>query len=300
MAKPAHIQYKSIVKDHIRDIHNYVPTGTYFETLTYTFENNRDYNHRFTETFSPRNNANLYGYTNLRLMGDFDKIKKVELFLGGFTIDSIYPSINDEHRSFSILDKQILPGTLYHEYRLFIDLDKFTTLTVTIDVYKLINPILDNISCEFVFCQNQYNGEGYQETKINTINTYFSFPMKKITIFSLYPLTDLKILLDNRYTFTFKCESLNCEEESLNMFNNLADIPRELCEIIKSYLLAKFNKYVCYFDPSVNFSSVNSGAIIHSTCNKATNTTPNIIHVFGYSQNVFQLNKDMTRQVYAE
>jgi hypothetical protein len=78
-----------------------------------------------------------YGFHNIKINGDLNKIDKIELNIGGYPITTIYPKITG-HNTFSITDTQIIPVIKYNT--MYVDIYHSTDIEISFDIMKLLNP----------------------------------------------------------------------------------------------------------------------------------------------------------------
>lgn len=215
LSQELHKKYCSYTESFIAKCSQNQITGKLIETRKIVLNESNDQSNNYSVVFSNDNDSKQhYGYTNMRFVGDYNKIEFIELNMNGSIIDKIYPYSNKMMTSFSILDKNILPAVCFHKYQ--IKTKQSGNLEIIYDVVQIDNP---SDSYEFVFSQTQFSGP--KDT--NIIETYFLYPVTKITVVSKYPISNV-------------CMDLNDTHLSLNKLDDYT--------------------YQYIFDPSVNFSRI--------------------------------------------
>jgi hypothetical protein len=221
-------------------------TGEFVETRRKTINNTAFF------VFSTKSDTeSYYGYKNMKFLGDLSNIDSITLLFGGQQLDKIYPSINEEHRSFLILDRNIIPA-IDNNFTILIKYDKikYSTFEIVYDVYAITDN-MKQLDHHVVLHLNQFCGteRSDKNTEIYTDMPYYN-PIKRIVVYSKYPLTNVKLNIENKYYFGFK--------DTGN------------------------NKYVCELDKTINFTRITKSGL-QSICASATREEPNIISIFGES-----------------
>lgn len=221
-------------------------TGEFVETRRTTINNTVFF------VFSTKaDTESYYGYKNMKFVGDLNNIESITLLFRDQQLDKIYPSINEEHRSFLILDRHIIPA-IDNNFTILIKYHKikYSTFEIVYDVYA-INDNMKEDDHHVVLSLNQFCGSESSDKNIEiyTDMPYYN-PIKRIVVFSKYPLTSVKLNIDNKYYFHFK--------DTGN------------------------NKYVCELDKTINFSRLPKSGLL-TVCASATIENPNTISIFGES-----------------
>ena len=221
-------------------------TGEFVETRRTTINNTVFF------VFSTKaDTESYYGYKNMKFVGDLNNIESITLLFRDQQLDKIYPSINEEHRSFLILDRHIIPA-MDNNFTILIKYDKinYSSFEIVYDVYA-INDNMKEDDHDVVLSLNQFCGTETSDknTEIYTDMPYYN-PIKRIVVYSKYPLTNVKLNIENKYYFGFK--------DTGN------------------------NKYVCELDQTINFTRIAKSGLL-SVCETATIEDPNTISIFGES-----------------
>jgi hypothetical protein len=242
----AHLHFLGIEDKFMEVMKNTSYTGEFVETRKTTINNTAFF------VFSTKEDTeSYYGYKNMKFVGDLSNIESITLLFDGQQLDKIYPNINEEHHSFLILDRHIIPA-IDNNFTILIKHDKikYSTFEIVYDVYAITNNI-KRLDHDVVLHLNQFGGTETSDknTEIYTDMPYYN-PIKRIVVYSKYPLTNVKLNLQNKYYFHFK--------DTGN------------------------NKYVCELDKTINFTRISTSGLL-SVCASATKENPNIINIFGES-----------------
>jgi hypothetical protein len=185
-----------------------------------------------------------FGYTNLRFEIDFKKCVRIQLEFGGSRVDSIYPSINPNLKTFALLDKNIIPALSKCKYQILLELvhdyDFVLEECVKIlyDVVEITNPIEANSMAEFFFNQTLFTGSELVTSgiKYGKFCVGFNHPITKINVFSNSLLTDTHLILETenktdqniKLDLDFVGEKNNIFEYAYNFSSsvNFTQVPR--------------------------------------------------------------------------
>jgi hypothetical protein len=242
----AHLHFLGIEDKFIEVMKTTNYTGEFLETRRTAINNTVFF------VFSTKEDTeSYYGYKNMKFLGDLSNIESITLLFGEQQLDRIYPSINEEHRSFLILDRYIIPA-IDNNFTILIKYDKikYSTFEIVYDVYAITDN-MKQLDHDVVLHLNQFCGTEMSDknTEIYTDIPYYN-PIKRIVVYSKYPLTNVKLYLQNKYYLHFK--------DTGN------------------------NKYVLELDKTINFTRITKSGLL-SACASATKENPNIISIFGES-----------------
>ena len=213
-----------------------------------------------------------YGYTNLRFNGDYNNIVSIELDLGGYGFDKIYPQILQNLSTFPILaNNSILPALRYHSYDIVVD--SGDELEIIYDVVQITNPVKNDQMGEILYKFTQFTGLELIPTQLAKIKIGFYNPTEKITVVSDQPLFNIFLHLDGH--------SL-----SLSLVSS------------KTQCLAIPYTYEYKFDPPVNFSTVETSMITFENPNASEVATS--VAIFGESLNIARVQSDMIGMMFCQ
>jgi hypothetical protein len=213
-----------------------------------------------------------YGFHNIRINGDVNKIDKVELNIGGYPINTIYPKITG-HNTFSITDTQIIPVVKYHA--IYVHIYHSTDIEISFDIMKLLNPYdrLEKATLvSLLYTDTQYINQHIISGN-NTIelgyknNNNIDGCIKKILIY-----------VDNELLFT---KPSNIRFKILGKYYHVIQISDKYIQHICNKNLYGY----IIFDPTINFSWIDYPELEVESENECN------IHIFAEYYNLLKTNQ---------
>lgn len=265
---------------HIKNMHQYNFNGEYLKTRTINIAPSNNETKKcitLCDSYVKGNRDDVliieeallhYGYKNIKFYGDMDQVRKIQLIVGGQQFDCIYPSTNEEHRSFYLSDEHTVPALEYHKYDVVIEFEKgkvIKDIQMKYDVY-VIDDWRKDIP-ELLLSQCQYCGLESANVPRNLMP--FNHPMQSITVLSTNELFDMRLELETY-------------ESKIKKTYTLEPVPTS-----KGY------KYICLFTPPVNFSRLDRAYLYHKE-------TSGDIHIFGKSLQVARFLSGMAGLCYSK
>lgn len=189
-----HNQFYGRCDKRIDELTPYIFVGEFVETRTFELPMNQKKSIvYFTKIDDYMCN---YGYTNMKIFGNLNLIENV-CFLSTCIIDRIYPKITGAS-SIPLLTDNIIPSINSHmQHHLYVELTENcnSDIKITFDVVKIMNPIEENKTAQFVFLQSQMDNHKIKKGN-NELTLYFNHPVSKISIVSNAKLTNINMNLD--------------------------------------------------------------------------------------------------------
>lgn len=233
----------------------------------------KKYNNTYIrETYTlPFYNDFTNGFSNLKIIGDCNNIKFIEVQLGGILVDKIYPSITKD-LTLHIFNDTILLSTDKCPITITVEYTN-TNITLKWDCLKITNfDKLENQS-DFIFHSTLYSGTNIVSNNNNCIKTYFNYPVYKLDVYlsqnyngPIYLLLDncYKIKLNKvnntywNYNFKYPVNFSNINNIDF-LFENI-EVDTELkAEILGNFIrVGTFIKNIKEYESSYSFFTINN------------------------------------------
>lgn len=178
--------YETVLIEHIRDV--FIPID---EKGTYELKNVEHI---------------LFGYTNLKIIGSYDKVDRVAFTLDGRVINAVFPSLTGgitcNIPELEPLSNAVIPASMVQNFVLVIE--SMVGLIIEYDIVKITNfntiitPRTKTI--DYLFSQWEYNGSdtvyfGENQNKSQQIKINHDLPIKRLVIRSDKPINNLSFLM---------------------------------------------------------------------------------------------------------